>query len=216
MPELARDHDYRACPQLGEQHHEIVALERDAAIGRREARAREVNEDGAPFPPHPRPVVVTEHKHEIVESVGALQALRASPRRQPYKSVIVAVGRIVAPAVLVADRTYRKPRARPGHAVGPVQHLANGKPAERRPAIPFALQGANTGSPERRRSYPMTKRNPCLAAIARRAPHKDRSRSLNPHHRWAFYAPRTFRDRLVQRPCPAYNSGQAETSQGRR
>ena len=58
--------------KFSQKNREIVPAERDAAIGRRKAGPREVNEDGAAFPLDPRPVVIAKHKHEIVEMIVAL------------------------------------------------------------------------------------------------------------------------------------------------
>ena len=94
-------------------------------------------------------VVVAEHEHEIVERVGALQAFGASPRRQPHEPVVVAVGGIVAPAVMVADRPHRQARARSGAPVGAIEHLAHRKAAAWGRTVAFALHRADTAAAER-------------------------------------------------------------------
>ena len=85
-----------------------MSRERDAARGRRVTRSREVHEDGAALSPHPRPVVIAEHQHEIVEMVRARQAIGGAPRRKPDQPIVVAIGGILAPAVIGADRAQRK------------------------------------------------------------------------------------------------------------
>jgi hypothetical protein len=71
-------YDLRSALDLRKQHREVVSRQRDAAIGRREARPREMHEDRAALPLDARPVVIAKHQHEIVEMVGALQSLGAA------------------------------------------------------------------------------------------------------------------------------------------
>ena len=158
-----------------------------------------MHEDGAAFPLDPRHVVVAEHEHEIVESVGALQSLGASPRRQPDEPVVVAVGRIVAPAVM--RRGSRAPEAAcaaEGTRSARYKTWRTGKRPQRGSAIAFALERANARAAERRLSHAMTEHDPRLAPFSRRAPDEHRSRPLNPHDRSAFYAPR----RRSRQACP--------------
>jgi DNA-binding response OmpR family regulator len=173
-----------------------------------------MHEYGTALVPHPRPVVIAEHQHEIVEMIFALQPFGAAPRRQRYQPVVVAVGGIVAPAITVADRANRKLGAGPGDAVGSIQHLADRKTAERRAAVGFAFQGAYAGPAKRRGPDAMPKRDQCFARVPRCAPHQDRPGSLNPHDNEPSLPPGKLRDRLVQALRPAYNSHNAETSQG--
>jgi len=201
---------------MRDQPYEIMPRQRDATIRRREAGPGEVNENGAAFALDPRPVIVTKDKHEIVEMIHALQALAASPRRQLAEPVVVAVGWIVAPAIIVADRAQPKLRARPAHALGAIIDLANRKTAERGSAVAFAFKRANAGTAERRRANVMTERDQGPVPMSGSPSDDDRPSALNRHDQSTLYLPRQPSDRLVHGACPAYNSQDAQTSQGPR
>ena len=201
---------------MRDQPYEIMPRQRDATIRRREAGPGEVNENGAAFAPDPRPVIVTKYQHEIVKMIRALQALPAWPRRQLAEPVVVAVGRIVTPAIIVADRARRELRPRPCHAIGAIIELANRKTAERGSAVAFALKSANAGTAKRRRANVMTERDQRPAPMSGSPPDDDRPTALNRHDQLTLYPPREPSDRLVHGACPAYNSQNAQTSQGPR
>ncbi len=208
--------DDRPPPQFCEQHREIMARQRDAPVGRREARPREMHEDGAAFAPHARPVVITEHQHQIVEMVVALQSFGASPRWQGDQPVVVAVGGIVAPAVVIADGAHRQSGAGPGDAVGPIKYLAHCEAAERRRAVAFALQGVDAGAAERRGPDAMPKRDPRVASIPRRAPDQDRLGSLNPHDNEPFSARASLAICLSKGLAPLTTRTMRKQARGRR
>ncbi len=85
---------------------------------------------------------MTEDENEVIEMVVAREAIGAVSRRELDQPIIVAVGWILAPGVVGADRANRQRRARSRDAIGPVQHEAEGKAPERRRPVPFPLQGA--------------------------------------------------------------------------
>jgi hypothetical protein len=201
---------------MRDQHCEVMPRQRDAALCRCEAWPGEVNEDGAAFALDPRPVVVTKDQHEIVEMIRALQALSASPRRQLAKPVVVGVGRIVAPAIIVADRARRELRPRPCHTIGAIIEPANRKTAERGSAVAFAFKRANAGTAECRRANGVSERDQAPLPMSGSPPDNDRPTALNRHDQLTLYQPREPRDRLVHGACPAYNSQDAQTSQGPR
>src|ERR1700686_800799 len=80
-----------------------------------------MQENGAaPAANRPRQVVVEDHKH-IVEVIVTPQALMACGVGQANGTVVAAVRRVVAPAVVAADRRYRKARDRAAKPVRTVE-----------------------------------------------------------------------------------------------
>src|SRR6476659_223485 len=155
-----RKHIYRrAAPQLCKQHEQVMMRERDAACRRRVAWARKMHEDGAAPPPHARAVVVTENENQIVE--------------------------ILAPAIVGPDGAQRKYRPRPRHTIGAIEHLTNGKPAERCRALAFPLQRLDAAPAERRAPHAMRQDKAAFPRISGCAPQRDVS--LNSHGQLAFF-----------------------------
>ena len=164
---------------------EVVPRERDAACRRRVAWARKMHEDGAAPPLHARAVVVTENENQIVEIVVAGQAVGARSRRQFDEPVVVAVGGILAPAIVGPDGAQRKYRPRPRHTIGAIEHLANGKAAERCGAVAFPLQRLDAAPAERRAPHAMRQDKAPFPWISGCAPQRDVS--LNSHGQLAFF-----------------------------
>ena len=181
-----RKHTYRRpAPQLCKQHQQVVMRERDAACRRRVAWARKMHEDGAAPPLHARAVVVTENENQIVEIVVAGQAVGARSRRQFDEPIVVAVGWILAPAIVGPNGAQRKYRPRPRHTIGAIEHLTNGKASERCRAVAFPLQRLDAAPAERRTPHAMRQDKAPFPWISGCAPQRDVS--LNSHGQLAFF-----------------------------
>ena len=92
--------------------------------------------------------IEVEHDDDVIEAVVAPQALVAAGIGQAYRAVVAAVGGVVAPAVVGAQRAERQAGRRPAHAVGAVEHGDQSPAAFRRDAIAFALAGPDAGPAE--------------------------------------------------------------------
>ncbi len=77
-----RSEERASLPDLRQNRRHIFPREGDAAIRRRIAGTSEMGEDRAAPSPHPCPVIVAEHQHEIVERVATHHGLRHSAHRE--------------------------------------------------------------------------------------------------------------------------------------
>lgn len=117
----------------------MVALERDAALGRPVAGARRVHEDGAAGATHPRPDVVAQHHDKIVKSVGAPEVLRAGRIGVTHRPIVIAVCRGVAPAIAKEDSPNGQPRSRAAYTVRTVEDGQNAPAADGCGPVSLAL-----------------------------------------------------------------------------
>ena len=92
--------------------------------------------------------IVVEHDDHVVETVGSPEALVTGPEGQADLAVVEAIGRIVAPAGIGAERNGRQAGRRAADAVGSVEEGDEGKPPGRRRAVAFALPLADAAPPE--------------------------------------------------------------------
>ena len=79
---------------------------RDAAGGRTEIVARQVQEHRAAAPGDARARVVIDLDDEVVEMILALQAVAAAVMIEPYRPVVMSVVRILAPGIRWRDGEY--------------------------------------------------------------------------------------------------------------
>ena len=98
--------------------------------------------------------------------VGAFEPVAGVIALEPDRLVVVAVARVLAPAVVAADAPHRQKRARPRRAVGAPPHPAQPERAARRAAIAFALVGPDAAAPERDRERERSGQQPAAAALA--------------------------------------------------
>ena len=76
-----------------------VTGQRDAPLGGRETRRRDMQKNSTAFSWNDRDVVVTKNDNHVVKTIIAPQLLMASLVRQRYQPIVIFVGRIVAPPV---------------------------------------------------------------------------------------------------------------------
>jgi hypothetical protein len=112
---------------------------------------RQMQKHGAAAPGNAWPRVVVDLDNEIVETIGARQAVTAAIRRQPHRLVIMPVAGVFAPGVLGLDPPYRQVRPWPDVAVGAPPQLPRAEGASRGPAIALALVGEDAAPSQRHR-----------------------------------------------------------------
>ena len=133
--------------QPPQQLQHIPAREGNAAGSRRISRARQMHEDCAAPSDTSRPVVVAEHHDNVVKCIFPPKPLMAAGEGKFDRSVIVAVGRIVAPAVIWPDRAGLQARHGTAHSVGAVEDGTDRPLSERCNAIALAqFRAASTPS----------------------------------------------------------------------
>ena len=113
-----------------------------------------MNEDGAAAPLHPRPAIVIDLHHEIVERIGAPQAVPAVPAvpvGEPDRPVVATVGRILAPGIAAANAAHRQTRLRASRRVGPPPQSDGAKSSARGRPVAFALEGFKARASQRNR-----------------------------------------------------------------
>src|SRR3972149_6459203 len=111
-------------------------MDKDGATAAREARAR----------------VVIELDYKVIQMIRAPQAIGAVGYRQFHRSIVVAVGGILAPAVVGADLPYRKESRGPQPAIRSPPEPQEPKAPARGGAVAFELVRANATAAERDRN----------------------------------------------------------------
>src|SRR5581483_4364491 len=116
----------------------MVGIQCHTSRGRREARPRDVYEDGAAPPGDARAGVVVDLDYKIVETVVAPKAV-ASAAPHGNRTVIPPVGRLFAPSIIFSDPADRQQCARPRPAIGAPPQAQQPEPSTRRAAVAFAF-----------------------------------------------------------------------------
>ena len=97
--------------------------------------------------------VVIEHDDDVVEVVVAPKALGASGIRVVDVTVVVAIGRRIAPSIVARDAADGKTCRRPAAAISPPPDLPETPDACWRGAVPFPL-AASDAAPAQRTGAP--------------------------------------------------------------
>ncbi len=92
--------------------------------------------------------IVVEDDEDVVEAVVAPQALVARRIREADRAVVAAVGRVVAPAEVRAERGGGEARRRPGDPVGAIVNGNEAETADGGGAVAFALGAGGAGPAE--------------------------------------------------------------------
>ena len=111
------DHDARARSKLRDQPQQGVGVQRDAAGGRLKARTRDVDEHRAAAAGTARTRSVVALDNQIVEWGGAPPAVTGLAVQEADRLVVMAIGRIFAPAIGTADAPDRQQRGRARPAI---------------------------------------------------------------------------------------------------
>ena len=97
--------DFCARAKPRQQTVQRFGLKGNASCRREETIARDMDKDGAPASGNARPVIVIDLDDEVVETVGALEVVAGLAGRAADRTVVAAVGRVLAPGVVVANPT---------------------------------------------------------------------------------------------------------------
>ena len=121
----------------------------DAACGRSEVLARNMDEDGAAAAGDPWPVVVIDLDDQIVEVVVSLQPVARLARAATDRAVVAAIGRVLAPGIARSDGADWQRGPGPGDSVGPPPQPLQPELSPRRSPISFPLVGKNAPPAQR-------------------------------------------------------------------
>jgi len=108
-----------------------------------------MNEHGAAAAGYAGPRVVIDFDDNVVEAVVAAEPIARLVRQAAKRTVIAAIGRVLAPSVVGADAADRQQRPRPRQPVGPPPQANGVKPAGRGAAVAFAFCRPDTGPAKR-------------------------------------------------------------------
>lgn len=153
--------------QPGEKPQQIFATQADAARGRREPVAGDMDEDRAAAAGNAGPRIVVDLDNEVVEPVDALEPIARFTGRAPERLVITAISRPLAPGIFGPDPSHRQGGAWPWQAIGAPPQPNRTKAACRRGPVAFALIGLDTGPAKRNRNDGPPSRQPPLRRPAR-------------------------------------------------
>jgi hypothetical protein len=162
--------NYDSClaGQAPDQSQQVIASKRDTTRRWTQPRTGNVNEDGAAAPRRARPRIVVDFDDKIIEFVIAAKPIAWFTGRPVKWPVIAAVGWVLAPSVVEADRTHRQECSRPSQTIGPPPQPDWTKPPGGRAAVAFALIGLDSGATERHPHWPPgAGYQPTLGATAR-------------------------------------------------
>src|SRR5262245_13564082 len=129
-----------------------VLRHRDAARGRAEILAGEMQEHRAAAVGGARRGVVVDLDDEVVEMILARQTVACLIALKPDRPIIMTIGGVFAPGVLVANRADREKSVRPRMTVSPPPEFSRAICAARRPAVALALVGENAAAAKRNRN----------------------------------------------------------------
>lgn len=149
--------NYDSCltAKASDQTGEVVACERHTARRRAVSRTGNVNEDGAAAPRYARSQIVVDFNDKIVEIVIATQPVAWFIGRPMKWPVIAAVGGVLAPSVVEADRTHGQECPRPSQTIGSPPQPNRMKAAGRGAAIALALAGLDPTAAQRNPQRPL-------------------------------------------------------------
>src|SRR5664279_148832 len=125
-----------------------------------------MDEDRAATPGDTWPGVVVDLDNEVVQIVLARQPISFGIRRHFYAPIIMAVGWILAPAVVGHDALRRQHRGRARMPSGPPPQPLEPECAARRRAVALAFIGFDAATPERDRQGQRPRRQPAAAWVA--------------------------------------------------
>src|SRR5262249_7669171 len=139
--------------------------------GRAESRAGNVDENRAAAARDPRAAIVVELDNQVVEVVGAPQAIAGLVRAALDCTIVPTVGRGFDPGVIGVDAPHRQQCARARQSVRAPPEPYQPERAAGCRAIAFALVGRNPGAAERHRNSLQTDGHPAPRPRSRAARH---------------------------------------------
>jgi hypothetical protein len=128
-------------PQMGE-------IKSDATCRGRTRRRRQMKENRRATVANRRAVVPSQYPYHVIDGIGAPEFFMPPGIGQANRPIIGAVARIVAPAVIRADRLDRAGSARRRNTIGPIQHPPQRQNTRRCREIALHLQAADASPAE--------------------------------------------------------------------
>jgi hypothetical protein len=148
---------------------------RNASGSRRKILARQVKKYRAAEAGDAGAGVVIDLDDEIVEVVVAPEPVRAGIAGEPDRSIVMAAGGILAPAILGANSASGQEGLRPRMTVGAPPQTQRPENASGRPTVALALVGKNSSAPKRNRDHLVASRQPAPPGIASGSADSDRT-----------------------------------------
>src|ERR1700742_5242204 len=93
--------------------------------------------------------VVVDLDDEVVESVGAGEAVGRAPGRHLHRPIVMAVRRVLAPTVVEANPLHRQCGSRTAVALAAPPEPFRAEDTPRSTTIPLAFVGLDAAAPER-------------------------------------------------------------------
>ena len=178
----------RAVGEIGQQPRHDLGGHRHAALGRRKAGPREVEEDGAAAPAAARRNIPVEHQAIIVKTIRATHRLVACAVRNPDRPVVVAVIRDLAPAQSGMDLAHGEARASCRHVIPAKITRQDAHRAKRRGAVALALVGRDSAAPERAGKHRATGDEKALGWVAGTRAHRQAGKARAASGSGRFFA----------------------------
>jgi DNA-binding response OmpR family regulator len=111
-----------------------------------------MDEDGAAASLNPRPAIVIDLHHEIVERIGAPQAVARAARSEPNRPVVATIAGVFAPGIVAGDAADREAGARAPPEVRPPPQPDRVKSSARGRPVAFAFERHQAGASQRDRN----------------------------------------------------------------
>ena len=138
---LGQDAHCRPRAQVLQQARQMRARQGDAALRGGVAQFRHVHENCAAAAARAGALVVIQHDEEVVERIFAPKSLGAGRIGKTHGTIVVAVGRGIAPAVPPANGSDRQRRAGAKQAVRSIENRTYAPLADGRRAVALAFAG---------------------------------------------------------------------------
>lgn len=168
---------------VAQQSPQITQFERDAAGGRRTARARHVDENRTAAPCYAGPRVVIDLDNNVVESVIAPQPISWFIGRPTKEAIVASVGWILAPGIGAANGADRKQCPRSRQTVGSPPQPHRPECAPWGTAIAFPLIRLDAGTAEGHRDQQVTRAQPTFGRPSRLGADANRGEGCSFHAR---------------------------------
>ena len=183
----------------------MLALERHTTSSGAKSRAGDVNENRAAAARDPRTAVVIELDNQVVEVIGAPEAIARLVRAAPDCTIVPTIGGVLDPRIVAPNGAHWQQCARTGQPVRAPPEPYQPERAAGCRAIAFPLVGRNPGAAERHRNSLQTDGHPAPRPRSRAARHANHGDL--PYHAalsWTHLAPIAFITNLLFCPRMVY------------
>jgi hypothetical protein len=167
----AAEPDARSRCETWQQLHHVCFRDRDAALGRRIARTRYVQEYRATTSAYAGALVMIEHDHVIVKLIRAPHAFGARGIGMANLPIVIPVCRRVAPAIPRAQVLQPQPCRQPPEPVRTVVCFEGLPDSGRRCTVPLLFAPADPAAAERAPHLEVSADQPSDPRAGRDKPH---------------------------------------------